>query len=500
MKKYIYSIMAVAAVLASCTKVKTDSTTSGALNSEDSTASITTINVSTNATSKAYVSTEDNTRVLWEDGDNICAFCYGKASNGNYADFPVSFSLYEGAGQESGTFKMVEDPRISLVTIIYTIVYPETAFIMPLGSHGVYDRLVLNIPTVQKARKGSFDKDAAIMYDISYAGNIDDLHLKYAVNFLKITLTESVNSVIIEADEPLSGKIEISNIVISPYYEGAVNHVELKAEDGGLIEPGVYYIAVRPCDIHNPTVTFRYPHSIKIKKSKGTLSFAAGKNVKPISVDWTKGDVTGAVQLWAGGPFWSIKNIGAANEYDPGYYFSWGNTTGYVRNAANDGWVVAPGYSGAGSSLNGGFTNENYYITNGYRITRNLQTNASEDAAVAAWGSGWRIPTQAEAEGFIDKVSVMPSSDSKYYTLTGKGDYSGDYIIVPVTHYGMDDVIMDTFDASMLWTCTFSQDQLGNHMPYSLFTYNRNGLKSKVEPDLASYGMNIRPVYVAPNL
>ena len=73
--------MAVAAVLASCTKVKTDSTTSGALNSEDSTASITTINVSTNATSKAYVSTEDNTRVLWEDGDNICAFCYGKASS-----------------------------------------------------------------------------------------------------------------------------------------------------------------------------------------------------------------------------------------------------------------------------------------------------------------------------------------------------------------------------------------------------------------------------------
>lgn len=489
--------MAVAAVLASCTKAKTDSTTSGSLNSEDSTASITTIKVSTNATSKAYVSTEDNTRVLWEDGDNICAFCFGIASNGNYADFPVSFSLDEGAGQESGTFKMVEDPRISLVTRIYTIVYPETAFIMPLGSHGGYDRLVLNIPTVQKARKGSFDKDAAIMYDISYAGNIDDLHLKYAVNFLKITLTESVNSVIIEADEPLSGKIEISNNVISPYYEGTANHVELKAENGGLIEPGVYYIAVRPCDIHNPTVTFRTPHSIRIKKSKGTLSFSEGKNVKPISVDWTKGDVTGAVQLWAGGPYWSIKNIGAADEYDPGYYFSWGNTTGYVRNSAGDRWVVAPGYSGAGNVLNGGFTNGNYYITNGYKITRDLQANETEDAAVAAWGSDWRIPTYEDAEGFNNNTTSTKSLDETYYRVTGKGDYAGDYIIIPSLGDGLDDDLINKGIIS-LWTTRYSSDHYGNHEPYHIIASERNTIPHLTNEVVASLGMNIRPVYCRP--
>ena len=489
--------MAVAAVLASCTKVKTDSTTSGSLNSEDSTASITTIKVSTNATSKAYVSTEDNTRVLWEDGDNICAFCYGKASNGNYGDFPVSFSLEEGAGQESGTFKMVEDPRISLVTIIYTIVYPETAFIMPLGSHGVYDRLVLNIPTVQKARKGSFDKDAAIMYDISYAGNIDDLHLKYAVNFLKITLTESVNSVIIEADEPLSGEIEISNNVISPYYEGTANHVELKAEDGGLIEPGVYYIAVRPCDIHNPTVTFRTPHSIKIKKSKGTLSFAEGKNVKPISVDWTKGDVTGAVQLWAGGPYWSIKNIGAADEYDPGYYFSWGNTTGYVRNSAGDRWVVAPEYSGAGNSYD--FSYSDYGRSAGFNIKRNLQNNATEDAAVAAWGSDWRMPTKEEVDGFENKVTATVSSDKAYIKVNGKGEYLNDYIILPWGGYGYDGIITASHLACLMWTSTYGVKN-NNKRPYTILSLETNILPHSANTTAAHFGINIRPVCVSPNL
>lgn len=491
--------MAVAAVLASCTKVKTDSTTSGALNSEDSTASITTINVSTNTASKAYVSTEDNTRVLWEDGDNICAFCYGKASNGNYGDFPVRFSLYEGAGQESGTFKMVEDPKISLVTRIYSIVYPETAFVTLLGSYAGYDRLVLNIPTVQKARKGSFDKDAAIMYDISYAGNIDDLHLKYAVNFLKITLTESVNSVIIEADEPLSGKIEISNNVISPYYEGTANHVELKAEDGGLIEPGVYYIAVRPCDIHNPTVTFRTPHSIKIKKSKGTLSFAAGKNVKPISVDWTKGDVTSAVQLWAGGPLWSIKNIGAANEYDPGYYFSWGNTTGYVYDSTLSKWKVAPGYPNAGTIWDGGFNWSHYYGSHGQSLQRDLQANASDDAAVAAWGSDWRMPTKSEVDGFNGNVTPTLSSDEKYIKVNGKGDYLNDYIILPIGGSGFEDTNGETH-AHWSWTSTYFQRKEDNNKVYSLLAARKNPNPHSATSANGMYGMNIRPVYVAPNL
>ncbi|MCQ2180338.1 MAG: hypothetical protein MJY91_09610 [Bacteroidales bacterium] len=499
MKKYIYSIMAVAAVLASCTKVKTDSTTSGALNSEDSTASITTINVSTNTASKAYVSAEDNTRVLWEDGDNICAFCYGKASNGNYGDFPVRFSLYEGAGQESGTFKMVEDPKISLVTRIYSIVYPETAFVTLLGSYAGYDRLVLNIPTVQKARKGSFDKDAAIMYDISYAGNIDDLHLKYAVNFLKITLTESVNSVIIEADEPLSGKIEISNNVISPYYEGTANHVELKAEDGGLIEPGVYYIAVRPCDIHNPTVTFRTPHSIKIKKSKGTLSFAAGKNVKPISVDWTKGDVTSAVQLWAGGPFWSIKNIGAANEYDPGYYFSWGNTTGYVYDSTLSKWKVAPGYPNAGTIWDGGFNWSHYYGSHGQSLQRDLQANASDDAAVAAWGSDWRMPTKSEVDGFNGNVTPTLSSDGKYIKVNGQEDYINDYIILPIGGSGFEDTNGETH-AHWSWTSTYFQRKEDNNKVYSLLAARKNPNPHSATSANGMYGMNIRPVYVAPNL
>ena len=37
----------------------------------------------------------------------------------------------------------------------------------------------------------------------------------------------------------------------------------------------------------------------------------------------------GAVQLWAGGPYWATTNIGAEKPEDSGYYFWWGDTLGY---------------------------------------------------------------------------------------------------------------------------------------------------------------------------
>lgn len=496
--------MAVAAVLASCTKARTDNTTSGSSDSVEETEYIT-IGVSTDAATKAYVNSEDNTQVLWQQYyDGLCVYCVYTYEG--YST-PVmheekQFYLNDGDGKSYGTFVYPNFPSricISQINAVFSN-RPWENGVQPYHNYDFSSKvLTCTIPTVQYAVKGSFDPKAVVMYsreDID-KDNVDDIKLNYAVNFLKLTLTETVKSVIIKGDEPLTGRIDITESGISAASEDTKNYVELTCEDGALIEPGEYYIAVRPCDIHNPVITYKGEHSFKTKTGKGTLSFAAGKNVKPISVDWTKGDVKGAVQLWAGGPYWSIKNIGAADEYDPGYYFSWGNTTGYVRNSAGNRWVVAPGYSGAGNVLNGGFTNENYYITNGYKITRNLQANETEDAAVAAWGCDWRIPTYEDAEGFNNNTTSTRSSDQTYYRVTGKGDYADDYIIIPSLGDGIWDDLNNKGIIS-LWTTRYSSDDRGNHNPYHIIASDRNTIPHLTNGDVASIGMNIRPVYCRP--
>lgn len=500
MRKYIYTIMAVAALLASCTKESTEDIQSEK-DQIERTKGITTLNVSTDEATKTVVSSEDNTRILWETGDQIVAFsqCDSDDPLGGMIKYSVLYSLKDGAGTTSGTFEMVSDPRFSSVDIIYTIVYPSDAFVTAYGSFGLRDHIKCTIPTVQKARKGSFDKAAAVMYALPenhtfQEDDIANLQLKYAVNFLKVTVseTEHVSSIKISSSNALTGNVEISKDGIQPSESDTEKYVVLKAEDGQVMEPGDYYIAVMPGTIEKPVITYRFNHSIKTKAGSGSITFAEGKNVKPIKVDFSKGDVSGAVQLWANGPYWSIKNIGAANESDPGYYFSWGNTTGYVRNSAGDGWVVAPGYSREGSALNGGFTIDTYGPTNGYRITRDLQANATEDAAIAAWGNGWRMPSKAEVDGFSGKVTSI--FDEKFTKVSGIGDYSDDYIILPGGGYIFENRNASTPGTVKIWTTTYYEDNNHNHKPYALtvsssirIPYTKNNLN-------ALNGMNIRPV------
>ena len=59
------------------------------------------------------------------------------------------------------------------------------------------------------------------------------------------------------------------------------------------------------------------------------------------------------VQLWRNGPYWERCNVGASRPEDTGFYFWWGDTVGYKRNASDTGWVsVADGSSFSFSSGN----------------------------------------------------------------------------------------------------------------------------------------------------
>lgn len=97
-----------------------------------------------------------------------------------------------------------------------------------------------------------------------------------------------------------------------------------------------------------------------------------------------------------GGLKWATMNVGANSVTDKGLYFQWGDTQGYTADQVGYGegqkyfgWADYKYGNGTSSPGNTGMTK--YNSTDGKTVLE-----MSDDAATAAWGGAWRMPTTAE--------------------------------------------------------------------------------------------------------
>jgi len=447
MKKYIYSLVAVTAMLASCSQ---DAELNETIDNQSK--GITQVGATTWATTRAAVDGTDNTKVNWQNGDALSVFSVTSTAGGS--------KFTTTSTGTSGTFNIVaEQPTIdAIIAMMYP--YQETAT-------WAGDKLICEIPSVQKATKGSFDKAAAIMYNI---GGETEPTLTYAVNFLKVTVSETnVHAISISSSDALSGKMEITSFTITPVSGSSLNSVVLVAPANQVLEPGDYYIAVKKGVIASPTISYTYYNTanhtatVKTKAGASTISYGNGKNVKPISVNFSTGTVTtrDAVQLWADGPYFAQFNVGAtitdysqangdytASEYGSkdaeGGMYCWGGLTDFRNDGSTPDY-----YSG---SLSSGFVLPIY-----------------NDVASVLWGSNWEIPTNSSIQNIFAGIADYNNqtecseanllenplegtyvnwiwcngSTAQYVTgctlpgfkLSGKGDYAGNSIFLPYTGF-----------------------------------------------------------------
>lgn len=146
------------------------------------------------------------------------------------------------------------------------------------------------------------------------------------------------------------------------------------------------------------------------------------------------------VQLWENGPYWATCNVGASKPEESGYYFWWGDTVGYKRNAADDRWI-----SGKDSSFilfNDDFCptecmSDDRLKSSGY-VDASSHLVAKYDAATAHWGASWRMPTVEEFAMLIDNC------DSRWTTqngtpgriFRGRGAFVSNSIFLPAAGVG----------------------------------------------------------------
>lgn len=170
------------------------------------------------------------------------------------------------------------------------------------------------------------------------------------------------------------------------------------------------------------------------------------------------------VRLWANGPYWAECNVGASKPEEYGYYFWWGDTIGYKRNANDDGWVSV--LDGGSRSFSGGCPTYRAPISNlqraGY-IDSAGNLVAKYDAATKHLGSRWRMPTDAEWSALVSNCTITRATINGILgrLVTGKGSYATKSIFLPAGGEGRDRYLDDAGAYGYYWSSTPYSDGAG---------------------------------------
>ena len=153
------------------------------------------------------------------------------------------------------------------------------------------------------------------------------------------------------------------------------------------------------------------------------------------------------VQLWANGPCWATCNVGATKPEEYGYYFWWGDTVGYKRNASNSGWISVKDSTSfsfnSGNCPTYGMYNSQLQSEGYVDATGNLV--AAHDAATAHLGAPWRMPTDAEFSALINNCDTEWTSRNGVSgrLVKGRGTYASRSIFLPAAGCGNDYSYLD---------------------------------------------------------
>ena len=151
-------------------------------------------------------------------------------------------------------------------------------------------------------------------------------------------------------------------------------------------------------------------------------------------------EAQGPVQLWENGPYWARCNVGATEPEECGYYFWWGDTVGYKRNASNNGWISvndSTSFSFSGGNCPTYGKNNSQLQSAGY-IDASGNLVAAHDAATAHLGAPWRMPTDAEFSALINNCDTEWTSRNGVpgRLVKGRGAYASKSIFLPAAGYG----------------------------------------------------------------
>ena len=201
------------------------------------------------------------------------------------------------------------------------------------------------------------------------------------------------------------------------------------------------------------------------------------------------------VRLWAGGPVWSTRNLGAASVTDYGNYYAWGETKGYVRSAGHDfGWSSYTLCNGSQTTLTKYNNNSSYGTVD--KKTKFADYNYEDDAARVALGEPWCMPTTDKFTALLVKTNTTNElttvSGVKGKTFTGNTtNYTGKAIFLPATGLFQGSSLINQ-DTGCYWSSSLYTESGRDSRYADVLNFTSSG--AETVSFLRCYGRCIRPV------
>lgn len=145
------------------------------------------------------------------------------------------------------------------------------------------------------------------------------------------------------------------------------------------------------------------------------------------------------------GTLWATCNVGASKPEDCGSYFAWGETS--TKSTYN--WSTYKYVNGDYNKLTK-YCNKSDYGNNGFTDNQ-ITLQASDDAATAQWGSGWRTPSKAQWEELLknttNKWTMQNGVKGRLFTAK-----NGKVLFLPTAGEQTDDGIMYVGSDGSYWS------------------------------------------------
>ena len=188
------------------------------------------------------------------------------------------------------------------------------------------------------------------------------------------------------------------------------------------------------------------------------------------------------------GLLWATCNVGANAPEDYGDYFAWGETESkdtYKWNTYQYG--TGGNYEYYYYMRFTKYCTDSNYGYNGF--TDNLTTLLPEDdAATANWGSGWRMPTQAEFQELLDNTTMTRTQqngvDGRLFTAA-----NGNSLFLPTAGYRYSSSLIYARSYHRYWSSSLNTDY-----PYSAWHFCGDPGYYGMESCDRYFGFPVRPV------
>ena len=406
----------------------------------DGVIAFTAIPESSEATTRAVISSENNKQINWETGDRISIFD-GKNNK--------EFTLKKGGGTSTATFVGTAEQADT-----YVAVYPYTA--EAVLANGAVTNITL--PAIQTATPGSFDKNAALMMGATQSTT---LLFKNVVGYVKVNPKFNCSRIELKAPvgTTLSGKATLSYNNGEPTMAFTADQSSvitlLPAERGSIIAAdNSYYIAVPAVTLGEGwTITFVNSNDTKAYTRLSSKQLALARN-KVVNLGmfeeeqsyWyrvmpSNGSVKASQQVDLGvfavngtrcRLVFAKSNLTttglAANESDFGDFFAWGALEPWYTSLTTTPTSIT--VNGWKEGKDGGYTPVNCPSSGSSDYVEDGKLKKAYDAASHLLAGDWQIPTKEIWEAIQNVYSpeeATPTGSMSFITVNGiKGmQYAG---------------------------------------------------------------------------